>query len=297
MSAARAEEAGEADRAVRFVHIGDSHVQGADRAGRHLGRLAAAVGWIAERHAEGVPIDAVVHTGDLVDDADAADASPEPTALAVARLARLPVPCLLLGGNHDRRDFLLRAAAGRGNVDVVSAPYPSADASEGAEASGIAWRAIGALRLAFVNANPEDGEGDLWGRIAPAQIEALASGIDAQAGRTAVFLHYPPLAQEAPWASPPVGGEALQAMLAPRAARVAGVFAGHAHRGIHHLADGVLHAVVPSLSRHFLHWPGQREHAAVDDAIVALHYVSVGPGGTRVQMHAFAVPEEPAQER
>ena len=183
-------------------------------------------------------------------------------------------------------------AAAHAGADVgtsaVDGPAPHADDAPALLAAGVARRAHGPLDALFVNANPEDGERDLNGAIADVQVRAVADHLDALAPdrRVALFLHYPPMEQPGAWTGRPAGGDALHAALVPRAARVAGVFAGHVHRGLSHAVDGLLYVSVPALSRGFALWPGLG-HGFDDLPTAGYHYVSIGPDGTRVQAHAF----------
>ena len=260
----------------------------------HLTRLAGAVAEIERLRSIGVPVDFVVHTGDLADAADEPGADPAPTRAGLAALGELGVSWYALGGNHDRRAHLVGADAPPGAI--VSAVYPGGAGAHAAHAddlpallaAGVCRRVHGPLDCLFVNANPEDGERDLHGAIAPVQVGAVADHLDglAPGRRAAAFLHYPPLEQGTAWTGAPAGGETLHAALAVRAARLAGVFAGHVHRGTCHARDGLLYVSVPALSRGFALWPGLG-HAVDDLPTAGYHYVSIGPAGTRVQSHAF----------
>ena len=266
---------------LHFVHVGDSHVASGKTREIDLRRLRDFVERVEGLLARGVPLDFVVHTGDLVHDAERPEATAATSEAALAVLDRLPLRWLLLNGNHDRRAFLVAGtpdsrAAGRGEVPPT-------------DALGVARVEIGGVQLLFVDANPESGgQGDLEGALGPETIASLGRHVDAHGGRSALFLHYPPLAPEACWPGAMAGGEALHAALAPRASRLHGVFVGHNHRGVHHLRDGVLYVTAPALSRQFLLWPEQREHEIDVEPVAGLHYVTFGSDGTtRVQHHAF----------
>jgi len=73
-------------RDLHWVHISDSHVQSNDPDNRHAHRLSALVEQIGLIKQQGIPLDFVVHTGDLVDDADAPDAALDATRRAAALL-------------------------------------------------------------------------------------------------------------------------------------------------------------------------------------------------------------------
>ena len=271
---------------LHFVHVGDSHVASGDAREAGLGRLRAFVERVEGLRARGVPLDFVVHTGDLVDDAERPEATAETSGAALAVLDRLPLRWFLLNGNHDRRDFLAA-----GSSDASGARASGHGEVPPTDPLGIARVEVGAVQLLFVDACPgAGGRGDLEGALGPETIAAIGRRLDAHGGRSALFLHYPPLAAEAPWPGAMAGGEALHATLASRASRLHGVFVGHNHRGVHHLRDGVLYVTAPALSRQFLLWPGQREHEVDAEPVAGLHYVTLGADGTtRVQHHAFAL--------
>jgi len=287
--------------ALHFVHACDSHVRsGLEHFRADLASLTAFVERVKALRESGVAIDFVVHTGDLVDEVDDPDAASDATRAALSILDGLPVRWFLLNGNHDRRAILV--GDGREGGDVC--PSGPGDASPSGPAdvrpsglgdvpamsrAGVAVREVGGVQLIFVDANPESGgRADLYGELSPEAVATLAWHMDDHPGQSVVFLHYPPLAQEASWPGACVGGGALHALLVPRAESLYGVFVGHNHRAVHHLRDGVLYTTAPALTRQFLLWPGQETFAADDEPVSGLHYVTLETNGaTRVQHHAF----------
>lgn len=286
---------------LHFIHISDSHLQANESDEHSAHRLLSVVEHVNQLVASDVPVDFVVHTGDLVDDADLADATAENTLRGYRILAGLVVPWYLLNGNHDRVAYLQQASTSMpGQGTVVASDWP-----------GVVHVRRTGIDLVFVNANPEsvstlmladsvtrartgvgtdDGtlehDAVLTGILDSRLLQHVEDALQSSADKLAIFLHYPPQAQEASWALPPPGGMALHDLLKPHASRVAGVFAGHVHRSIHHLVDGILYVSVPPVARHFLLWPGQTEHAFGAETWSGLHYVSIDASGTRVQHHA-----------
>ncbi len=268
---------------LHFIHVGDSHLMADDPQGRSVDRLQAMVEHVNHLVADGVALDFVVHTGDLADDADHPEADAHNTLRGIRTLAGLAVPWYLLNGNHDRVTFMRQAAsADLGQGQIVASNWPGIDSIS---RTGI--------DLLFINANPETPhppsiDAEVTGYIDSELLSKVGEALKRASGRLAIFLHYPPLKQEAAWAIPPRGGMALHALLKPHAGRIAGVFAGHVHRSIHHLADGVLYVSVPPIARHFMLWPNA-SHGFGTEPGAGLHYVTIDTTGTRVQHHTVDV--------
>lgn len=205
-------------RSVRLVQFTDTHVlvdpAASLRGARPQPRLRACIEH-ARRHQ--FPIDALVVTGDIVQD--------DPAAYGVIDLllGDLGVPVFLIPGNHDVPEELRRR--------LGHAPFQVG--GEILTANG--WQVV-LLESWF--AQSTDGEGQLGAR----QIAQLERMLASNAAPHAfVFLHHPPV---------PMDSEALDALglldgpalceTVSRHPRVRGVCWGHAHQALDLYAQGDL---------------------------------------------------------
>lgn len=202
---------------ARLLHLSDLHVvaPGARASGvLDTGALLAqAVEALLARAAALGPLDAVLITGDISD-----DASPESYALARAELARFGLPLLVIPGNHDGR-AALHAAFGDAAGPGADGPLDWAVDIAGA-------RIIGLDTLV---------EGQGGGRLQPESLAFLARSLPGALPRApdqacVVALHHPPLRTGIAFMDA-IGlenAQALEAVLAASAGPVL-VVAGHVH--------------------------------------------------------------------
>lgn len=172
--------------------------------------------------------DAVIHTGDVVNDGDEEDH----TALAEI-LRRLPMPLYAVPGNHDRREMLRRSLAWTGNIPSEGAISPVAD--------------LGPIRLIGLDSLVE---GETGGRLGAEQLGWLDDTLGAGGNRPAlVFLHHPPFA---------TGIEFMDGIMLADHAGLAKVIArhpcvglvtcGHVHRMIQSRFAGTVGLIAPGIA-------------------------------------------------
>jgi Icc protein len=182
---------------------------------------------IADASRRAFPADAIVVTGDLVQD------EPEAYGWLELLLAPLGTPVLLIPGNHDLPDEIRRRFSQR--------PF---------QAGGTF--VLGSWLLVMLDtwlASSRDGEG----RLGSAALEALDATLSARADRhVLVALHHPPVA---------MGATALDALglvdadaftrIVDRHVCVKGVVWGHAHQGLDVYRGAVRWMCTPSTCMQF----------------------------------------------
>jgi 3',5'-cyclic-AMP phosphodiesterase len=156
--------------------------------------------------------DAVIHTGDLVNDGDEAD-----HAALAELIARLPMPFCAVPGNHDRRELLREALAATGRVAPEGPLTVCAD--------------VGPVRLVGLDTLVE---GEAGGRIGADQLSWLDSVLaDAPDRPILVFLHHPPFA---------TGIGFMDRIMLADHERLAGVIGRHPQVGL--VACGHVHRMI-----------------------------------------------------
>jgi len=194
---------------VRIVQFTDTHLltdpQGKVRGAAVLPRLEAC---LAHARQQFFPADAIVLSGDLVQD--------EPAAYGTLELLfdRLGVPVLLLAGNHDLPGEMRRRFA--------HAPFRVG----GSHAFG-AW---GIVLLESWFADASDGEGRL-GRPQLVELDSTLRRLEQE--QLCVFVHHPPIRMEAAGMDRLrlQDGEQLMEIVAQHP-RVRAVAWGHAHQSL-----------------------------------------------------------------
>lgn len=191
---------------ARLVQFTDLHWY-ADPAGEYRGMATRASfrRALAAAQATRWPPDALLMTGDLVD-----DGSPEGYAALAAELAPLGLPALCIPGNHDAPSALA-ALTGQRHMRVGG------------------QHRVGAWLVCLLNTFVPD---DARGRVAPAQLAALDKALAREASRPAlVALHHHPVPMGSRWLDT-VGLIDPEAFLAvvDRHPQVKAVVFGHVHQ-------------------------------------------------------------------
>lgn len=191
--------------------------------GAYLARCIAALNALDPRP------DAVIMTGDLVDQGD-----PEQYEHLKTLLAPLDIPYYLLVGNHDER-VALRAA------------FPDrAELQGGGEFVQYAVD-VGPLRVIALDSTVQ---GQSAGDLCDARLAWLATQLDAAQGKpTVVALHHPPfvcgIAHMDELRLDPAAADKLAALIA-RYPNVERVICGHVHRPMFVRFGGTIASAVPA---------------------------------------------------
>jgi Icc protein len=221
---------------VRLTHFTDPHLYGSESGElRGVATLPALRAALAHAQRRGWPPDAVLVTGDLVQD----DASGYTHFRRVFESLGPPVLCL--PGNHDEPQAMRR--------ELGRAPFRL----DGAVDLGL-WRIV--LLDSCVPGAAE-------GRLSGATLAALESALAAAPSRHAlVCLHHHPVAMSSRWLDR-VGLANAEEFLETldRHANVRGVIWGHVHQSHDSLRNGVRLLASPSTCAQFL---PRSEHFALD---------------------------------
>ncbi|MFM0492777.1 phosphodiesterase [Paraburkholderia caledonica] len=188
----------------------------------YLARCVAALNALVPRP------DAVIVTGDLVDQGD-----PQQYEHLKTLLAPLELPCFLMVGNHDDRAALRAAFPDR------------AELHSGGEFVQYAFDA-GALRVIALDSLVP---GESGGTLCDARLAWLEAQLDAASGKpTVVALHHPPfvcgIGHMDELRLDPATADKLAALIA-RYPNVERVICGHVHRPIFVRFGGTIASAVP----------------------------------------------------
>lgn len=229
---------------LTFVHISDSHLATDPAWSGPLTDILPRPGaeaLVREIESLPIPIDFVLHTGDVHSD-------PECEAdyqQAAALFGRLPMPVYFLPGNHDRGDWLQRALSG------CDEPAPHAD--QEFETGGVQF-------LLLDSSAPELDQHYGW--LEAEQLDWLARRCAADDERPLVVaVHHNPLSLVVPWLEGIVlrNGEALHDALLPARERLRCVLYGHVHESVLTLRDGIAYQSVRSSWFQTQTWHGQEQ--------------------------------------
>lgn len=243
--------------ASTIVQITDSHLLADPRRRLYGWRVAAAFDAVLAAARERFPApDAVLLTGDLVDDESAAGYR------RLARRLRGWAPVYAIPGNHDDPGFITRELRPARTAGVVT---------------------LGRWRLHLLDSRVP---GRIGGRLGRPQLERLARELtDAP---SLIAVHHPPVAVGTPWIDA-LGlddGDALCALLRRRSA-VRGVVAGHVHQAVDRHVDGWRLLTTPATWRQFL--PGSVGHAEDSRRAPGYRVLRLHPDG-RLASRLFRVP-------
>lgn len=239
-------------RVVRLVQFTDPHLYGDEAAQlRGVATYPALIAAIEHARARDWPPDAILATGDLVQD------DPAGYALFRRAFAGLGVPVHCLPGNHDVPSAMRRELAG--------APFSLGG-----------WVDLGAWRIVLLDSTVEGSAG---GSLSDRALAELDRGLaTARERHVLVCLHHHPVAMSSRWldrvglANPDALFRVLDAHRNVRA-----VLFGHVHQSFEALRGRVRLLATPSTCTQFL---PHAEEFAVDPRPPAYRTLELQPDGT-----------------
>lgn len=263
---------------VYFAHISDTHLGPTrDYAVYDRPTYAYAERLVALLDALPARPDFVIHTGDIVNNPDAAA-----WALARGLFDRLQVPVYYVAGNHDNSQAIMQQLPigphTRLGDDPTRLDYTFTVGGE----RFLVLDATGPLEIA-----PH-------GRLTPAQLAWLADELTPDGPPLTVFIHFPLLPIDSPWMDANMlvlnGGE-LHALLRRAAGRLRAVFHGHLHMPLQLSRDGVTYICAASSFAQFSAWPDEQNVTLDAESPPGFSFVHLlADGRTIVHRHTFAPP-------
>ncbi|MDC0275766.1 metallophosphoesterase [bacterium] len=264
-------------KATHIIHISDTHF-GPEREFTVRGApvLERSQRLVTEINALPFTPDAIVHTGDVVND-------PDEAAYKIAKdvFSDLSVPVYYATGNHDDV-MMMREHLDFGALDLL---VPESE-------HRLCYRAqIGAIEAIVLDAKvlPEEGP---HGFLPQNQLDALSTSIAGSDRPFAVFIHFPARPIGAKWIDenlPVKNGDALHSILksAPKN-KFLGMFFGHLHRGMQIYDEGILYSAVSSPACQFTAGPDEEGCGFLPDVPVCFNHISISErGATQVKEYSF----------
>ncbi len=262
-----------ADTTVRFIHISDTHIS--PDPDYKVGEVPVHPTKAAKALVEQVndlPFtpDFVLHTGDIVYDADEA-------AYAVARdiLGQINAPVYYIAGNHDDSQMMQRIFLRQENIrpyhfysfDVKDVQFVCLDSTGPAE--------------------PPSGS------ISSEQLEWLENLCKEPDDRQMIVaVHHNVLPVGSPWLDEFMrmdNGEELHRVLLPAREKLLGVFHGHIHQNQQVTRDNIIYTSVLSSWYQLGSYPGQTETLPQLDAQPGYNVVTVTPEQVYVQQCRYSI--------
>lgn len=255
---------------LRFIHLSDTHIGANSSFSCHgintydkFCRLIEYINSLA------IPIDFVVHTGDLVGE------SSQPAYIRALRLLKdLRYPCYCIAGNYD--DFreiqkLLPATPGT--------RYFGLQGSNVVEFSG--------YNLIFLNTSCYPVA---KGKVAADDLDYLEQFLSSAKNPSLIFNHFPALPVDCPWIERDMlleNGRVFHDLLRNYQDTVKAVFHGHIHKGITHFQDGILYSSVPSTFCQYPAWPNNSEPGEEKHLAHAFNLVTVSNSSITIKECSF----------
>lgn len=264
-------------KTTHLIHISDTHF-GPEREFTVRGApvLERSQRLVAEINALPFTPDAIVHTGDVVND-------PDDAAYRIARdvFAEFSVPVYYATGNHDDVS-MMRKHLDFGPLELL---VPESE-------NRLCYRArVGSIDAIVLDAKvpPEEGP---HGYLPENQLEALSTSVADSDRPFAVFIHFPARPIGAKWIDehlPVKNGNELHSILkSVPTNQFLGTFYGHLHRGMQIYDEGILYSSVSSPACQFTTGPDEDGCEFLPDVPVCFNHISISEtGATQVKEYSF----------
>lgn len=230
-----------------------------------------------------VPIDWIIHTGDLVHRGHLATSHETSTRLGLELFQSIPKPIGWVVGNHDHRPAIRKWVGNRPGHALTNEPdrwcYHWVDKGERI----VVLDARGPLDL------------DPQGELSQEQLDKFSSLLATTSEPVSVFMHYPPIPLGCDWIDRTMlvrNGAMLHEILKTHRERIRGVFFGHIHRPMSVLQDGILYAACGSSTMHFPTWPNASSALTTNDKVAFAQLIEIGPQGVRVKPQWLELPRQ-----
>lgn len=239
-------------QSIRLVQFSDMHLFG-DAAGRLRGiaSLPALQAAISDAHRRGVDPDAVLLTGDLVQD------DPEGYRWIRHVFGASRVPVLCLAGNHDLPDHM--------RATLNGAPFTVGGATE-----------FGRWLIVMLDSWAPN---DAGGRLGAEQLSQLRNVLQThREHHVLICLHHHPIAMRSGWLDQVGLRDADEFMAIIREhSNVRGVLWGHVHQSLDSFIHGVRFMASPATCAQFL---PRSENFAIDSRPPGYRVLELMPDGT-----------------
>jgi 3',5'-cyclic-AMP phosphodiesterase len=265
---------------LNILQISDTHL-GADPSfeiapGNHPWLRSQAVAQAVHRwiSVEKIPVDFIVHTGDIVHRGHIPSDDGEGTRRSIALFQSLPRPIHWVIGNHDNRTAIRECLR----------PMPGTPLT--ADQDRWAYHFIlRGERIAILDARGPL-EYDPQGEIADDQLASLSNLLAATLEPINIFLHYPPISMGCDWIDRTMlirNGDLLHELLRPHRQRVRGVFFGHIHSPTFTLRDGIVYASCGSSAVHLPNWPTADAAIPSSEPVAIVQYIQITQDGVSIK--------------
>lgn len=243
--------------------------------------VQAVLRWIS---VEQIPVDCIVHTGDIVHRGHIPSDDGESTRRSIALFQSLPRPIHWVIGNHDNRTAI-RECLG---------PMPGVALTADQDRWAYHFTLRGE-RIAILDARGPL-EYDPQGEIADDQLASLGNLLATTSEPITIFLHYPPISMGCDWIDRTMlirNGDAFHELLRPHRQRVRGVFFGHIHSPTCTLRDGIVYASCGSSAVHLPNWPTADAAIPSSEPVAFVQYIQITQTGVSLKPHwVFLSPSE-----